>query len=103
MYVPKRLPLSESLISTRVVTKFSLTACWPGKVNTPISPLPSMDPSRRCQKVKYACALGSTVTAVGVQGLLGSPSGIEHNCPLRAAWDGTVVNEVMPFDCRMPS
>jgi len=27
------------------------------------------------------------VTAVGVQGLLGSPSGIEHNCPLRAAWD----------------
>src|SRR5260370_1106009 len=39
MYEPNRLSLSENLWSTRAVRKFSLTTCWPAKVNTPRSPL----------------------------------------------------------------
>src|ERR1700730_966333 len=37
-YVTTRVSLSENLSSTRVVTKFSVTTCWPATVKRPMFP-----------------------------------------------------------------
>src|ERR1700688_1035158 len=55
-YVAARLSLSEILISPRVVKKkFSLTTCWPAKLNIPRSPFDPalMPPLGRDQKGRY--------------------------------------------------
>src|ERR1700731_4610630 len=97
-YVAPRLSLSEILLSTRVVKKFSLTTCWLAKVNIPISPFAPalMPPLGRGQRGRYFWAEGSTVIVVGEQA--GVVSGAEQRVPARAAADGTVSKLVMPFD-----
>src|ERR1700730_12537072 len=95
-YVPVRVSLSEMLLSTRVVKKFSLTTCWTAKLNIPISPfVPGLMPRLGTgQKGRYFCTEGSTVIGVGVQG--GVVSGAEHRIPPRAATEGAVPTLVMP-------
>src|ERR1700688_4665527 len=102
-YVAARLSLSEILLSTRIVKKFSLTTCWQGKLNMPISPfVPGlMPPLGTDQKGRYFWTEGSTVIVVGEQ--VGVVSGAEQRVPLRAAAEGTVSTSVMPFDCLIPS
>src|ERR1700674_5320184 len=97
-YLAVRLSLSEILLSTRAVRKFSLIACWPAKVKIPISPFDPalMPPLGTDQKGRYFWAEGSTVIVLGEQA--GVVSGAEQSIPLRAATDGTVSTSVTPFD-----
>src|ERR1700730_4247175 len=104
-YVPVRVSLSEMLLSTRVVKKFSLTTCWTAKLNIPISPfVPGRLPRLgKGHKGRYFPAAASTPPGIGVGVQAGVVSGAEHRIPLRAATEGAVPTLVMPFDWRMPS
>src|ERR1700730_1837443 len=104
-YVTAKPSLSEILLSTRVVKKFSLMTCWPANVNIPISPLvPGLMPLLGIdQKGRYLWTEGSTPPGIGAGVHAGEVSGAEQRVPLRAATEGTVSKLVMPRDWRIPS